>query len=83
MDPIDIVTSSIDKYLTDRIEEPKRRGPKGYDLGLKLRLLVYGILKRLYHTRELERHLKKHPNVLSDLGFDRLPHRTTIDRWKN
>ncbi|AEF95712.1 hypothetical protein [Methanotorris igneus] len=60
MDAVKIVITLIDKYLTDKIEQPKRRGPKGYDLVLKLRLLAYGVLKGLYYTRELVRYLKKY-----------------------
>jgi len=82
MNPVEIVITSIDKYLTDKIKQPNRRGPNGYELVLKLRLLVYGVLKGLHYTRELERHLKKNPDISKELGFAAVPHRTTIDRWK-
>ncbi|WP_157209557.1 hypothetical protein [Methanotorris igneus] len=41
----------IDKYLTDKIEQPKRRGLKDYDLVLELRLLVYGVKRIVLYER--------------------------------
>jgi len=63
MNPVDIVITTIDKYFTDKIEQPRRRGPNGYELMLRLRLLIYGTLKGIHHSRELERHMGKHLDI--------------------
>ena len=82
MEALDIVKEVLTDKLIAGIELPIHSGPRGYLLILRLRLLLYGHLKGYLSTRKLRRHLKKHPEVLKQLGFKTLPNRRTIDRWK-
>ena len=61
---------------------PIHPGPKWYVLILRLRLLFYGHLMAIFSTRKLRKHLRKKPEMLKRLGFQTLPDRRTIDRWK-
>ena len=83
MKAIEVVLHSVHKNISEEIVIRVRPGPKGYPLFLKLRLLLYGILKEIFYTRKLYNHLKKHPEILKLLGFNRLLNRRTIDRWKH
>lgn len=82
MEALNIVKEVLTNKLIACLELPSHSGPKGYPLILRLRLLLYGHLKGYLSTRKLRRHLKKHPEVLKQLGFKTLPNRRTIDRWK-
>lgn len=80
MQTIDVVLGTINKFTVSQVWY-LRRGPKGYGLLLKFRLLVYSVLKEIFSTRRLIKHLKKRPYVLKRLGFDKMPCRRTIDSW--
>lgn len=82
MEALDVVIEVLHKNVTNEIVVVVRRGPKGYGLLLKLRILLYAILKEIFSTRELVKHLKKRRYILKRLGFKTLPHKRTIDRWK-
>lgn len=82
MQAIDVVRETINKKIAEKIVVVLRRGPKGYSLMLRLRILLYGILKEFFQTRDLIRHLKKRPKVWKKLGFKTRPSRSSIDRWK-
>lgn len=83
MEALDIVKQLLHKNITNEIAVIVKRGPKGYGLLLKLRLLLYATLKEVFSTRKLIKHLKKRPKILKQLGFKKLPHKRTIDRWKH
>lgn len=82
MQALEIVLKVLNKNIVEKVSEKKRRGPKGYNLLLRLRLLLFGVLKELFETRNLIRHLRHNPNVIKKLGFDNTPSRKTIRRWK-
>jgi hypothetical protein len=77
-----VVLNLLNKNVVEKVSEKKRRGPKGYKLLLRLRLLLYAVLKELFETRNLIRHLRQNPNILRNLGFSKMPSRKTIRRWK-
>lgn len=82
MEALDVVKAVLHKNVTDEIVVAIRRGPKGYGLLLKLRLLLYATLKEMFSTRKLMKHLKKRRHILKQLGFKKMPDKRTIDRWK-
>jgi hypothetical protein len=43
--------------------------------------LLYSVLAEIFSTRELIKHLRKHPAILKRFGFPRLPCRRVIDGW--
>lgn len=81
MEALDVVLNVLHKNVTDKIV-CKRRGPKGYGNHLKLRLLLYAVLVEIFSTRMLIKHLKKRSRIPLKLGFNRVPDKRTIDRWK-
>lgn len=82
MEALDVVLAVLHKNIADEIAIAVRRGPKGYGLVLKLRLLLYATLMEIFSTRKLVKHLKKRSRVLKWLGFKAMPNKRTIDRWK-
>lgn len=82
MEALEVVKEVLTKKLIDWIKIPNRRGPKGYKLILKIKLLLYAHLKGIFSTRKLVEHLKKRPEVVKQLGFEKMPSKRTIDRWK-
>lgn len=82
MEAIDIVLDLVNKNITEQIVVVTRRGPKGYALLFRLRMLLYAMLKEFFFTRELVAHFEKHKRLLHRLGFKRIPHRKTLARWK-
>lgn len=82
MEALDVVHHVLHKNITQEIAIVIRRGPKGYGTLLKLRLLLYGTLQEFFSTRKLVKHLRKRSEVLKKLGFETLPDKRTIDRWK-
>ena len=76
-----IATSVIHKNLIIKVQR-KRTGPKGHGLLAIIRLLVYAVLTEYFHTRFLEKHLRKRKHVWRALGFESQPSRAAIDRWK-
>ncbi len=82
MEALDIVNEVITHKSIAQINIKLHPGPKGYILLLRLRLLLYAHLMALFSTRRLAKHLKKRPEKLKFLGFQKLPDRRTIDRWK-
>ena len=83
MEALDVVLQVLHKNFANEIVVPVRRGPKGYALLLKLRLLLYAMLVEIFSTRKLHKHLKKRRNILRRLGFEQLPDKRTLDRWKH
>jgi len=82
MEALNVVLQVLDKSFTEKIVIFVRRGPKGYGLLLKLRLLLYAMIIEIFSTRKLVKHLKKRPLIFKKLGFGSLPDKRTIDRWK-
>lgn len=83
MEALNVVLHTLHKNIADEIVVQVRRGPKGYALVLKLRLLLYATLKEIFSTRKLVKHLKKRPEIIYQLGFEKIPDKRTIDRWKH
>lgn len=82
MEALNVVNEVLTDKSIAKIQVRKHPGPKGYVLILRLRLILYGHLMALFSTRKLRNHLKKRPEILKRLGFQTLPDRRTIDRWK-
>jgi IS5 family transposase len=82
MEALEIVKDILTDKSISQIKRRVRPGPKGYKLLLKLRLLLYAHLNGYFSTRKLRKHLKKRPEMLKSLGFQALPDKRTIDRWK-
>lgn len=58
-----------------------RRGNPGYPRLQAIRLLVYARLKGIRTDKGLIRYLKKSRHAVRALGFNGIPHRTTVGRW--
>lgn len=82
MEALDVVEEVVSHKSIAGLAFNRRPGPEGYPLLKRLRMLLYGHLKGYLSTRKLRRHLQKNPRQLKRLGFDKLPDRRTIDRWK-
>lgn len=82
MNAIEVVKNTINKNVAEKIVIVVRRGPKGYSLYLRLRILLYAMLMEIFETRNLVRHLKKNPYIIMKLGFKKMPSKRTLDRWK-
>lgn len=82
MQALDVVNEALHKNVTDEIVVQIKRGPKGYGLLLKLRVLLYATLVEIFSTRKLMKRFKKRPYILKQLGFSQLPSKRTVDRWK-
>ncbi|MFH1645245.1 MAG: transposase [Candidatus Omnitrophota bacterium] len=80
MQTVDVVLGVINKSTVKKLNLI-RRGPKGYGLLLILRLLLYSVLKEIFSTRELVKHLKKRRRVWKKLGFNKIPCRRSMDDW--
>lgn len=80
MQTIDVVLKVINKTTVAQVWY-LRRGPKGYGLLLIFRLLIYSVLKEIFSTRRLMKHLRKRPHVWRKLGFKKMPCRRTVDGW--
>ncbi len=66
----------------ETVPERKGRGRKGYgNLGIA-RMLVYSQAKDVHTDKGLIRHANNNMQDIRRLGFDKVPHRTTIGRWK-
>jgi len=82
MEALDVVLEVLHKNITEDIAIIVRRGPEGYGLLLKLRLLLYAMLMETFSTRKLLKHLMKRPSIWRKLGFKTCPSKRSIDRWK-
>lgn len=82
MEALDIVNEVLTHKVIAQIEIRIHPGPEGYILMSRLKLLLYGHLMAIFSTRKLINHFKKRPKMLKRLGFQTLPDRRTIDRWK-
>lgn len=76
----EIVREIINK--TNCPERPKQPGNPGYSWILVVRLLVYAIIKGVYSNKGLHTHLTNNPDIAKQLGFTKIPNRTTISRWR-
>lgn len=74
----ELVRALINKKVIP--EQIVRPGNPGYSLISMARLFAYAFLKGIRNDKALIRHLKNNPNVVRKLGFERIPHRTTIGR---
>lgn len=81
MQALDVIVGVVNKRFLQSLYL-KRRGPKGYGMVRIFRLLLYALAKRLFQTRTLLTYLKKHPSEMRKLGFEKLPHRKSVDDWK-
>ena len=59
MQALEVVMGLLDKNIVEKITEKTRRGPKGYKLLLRLRLLLYAVLIEVFETKNLLRHFEK------------------------
>lgn len=82
MESLDIVKEVLTDKFIACIEMPVHPGPEGYELVLRLRLLLYAHLKGYFSSRKIRKHFIKNPKVLKQLGFRTIPNKRTIDRWK-
>lgn len=82
MQALTVVMEVLNKNVVEKVTEKPRRGPKGYKLLLRLRILLYAVLAEIFETRNLVRHLRKKPYIWKNLGFRTLPSKRTLDRWK-
>ena len=80
MQTVDVVLGVLNKPVVQQLCFV-RKGPKGYGLLLIFRLLLYSVLKEIFSTRKLIKHLKKRPRIWKKLGFAKLPTRRAIDNW--
>jgi hypothetical protein len=77
--------ATIIKLVINKVTVPKERrgrGRKGYGNVRRARLLVYAKSKGIHTDKGLIRYLKKNKKDVKELGFERIPHRTTVGRWK-
>ncbi len=82
MQALEVVIEVLNKNIVEKVSEKTRRGPKGYKLLLRLRLLLYAVLIEVFETRNLARHFEQKSFALAKLGFKKMPSRRTMDRWK-
>src|SRR5215216_5489356 len=69
-----------ENYVVLPPSKPKRGKPRFYS-GLSFLLLsVVAVALRTFKDSELHRLLERDPGLRNQLGFQRLPHRTTIGR---
>ena len=80
MQTVNVVIGVLNKSCVEQINFV-RRGPKGYGLLPIMRLLLYSVLKEIFSTRLLVKHLKKRPCVWKRFGFRRIPSRRSLDDW--
>jgi len=69
MQALDIVLDVLNINIVEKVSEKTRRGPKGYKLLLRLRLLLYAVLIEIFETRNLVRHFEQNGFALAKLGF--------------
>jgi hypothetical protein len=77
------------KEIVGEVEEPgdwRRRDPKhpgGRDVSYGFRTMLLVLLLMVYHRkeyREMEAHLNNNPDLLRELGLDRSPGKSTMQR---
>jgi hypothetical protein len=81
MQALDLIVGVVNKRFLQGLYR-KRRGPKGYGIVRILRFLLFSLAKRMFETRTFLDYLEKHPHEMRVLGFTELPHRSTVDEWK-
>jgi len=64
------------------VPQKSGRGRRGYGNLLIARLLIFAILARIFTNKGLRTYLEQHSDIVKQLGFQKIPHRTTISRWK-
>jgi hypothetical protein len=79
----EIINKIITPEMIKQIPKRKRVGRNGYNIELRIKLLLYAFLKGIHSNRALVLHLQNNPQVLTALGFKSCPGRRTIDRWKS
>jgi len=74
------VSSLINKSTCP--ERPNQRGYPGYSWILVARILIYAAIRGFHNNSAIVVHLKNNPDIAKALGFETIPHRTTISRWR-
>lgn len=69
MQALNVVSDVLNINIVEKVSEKTRRGPKGYKLLLRLRLLLYAVLIEVFETRNLVRHFEQKSFALAKLGF--------------
>lgn len=64
------------------VPQKSGRGRIGYGNLLIVRLLIFAVLTRIFTNKGLRTYLEQHQDTARQLGFHKIPHRTTISRWK-
>jgi len=80
INPHEIIRIFVNKSIVPH--KKRGRGRPGYPLIAIARLFVYAVLIRCLTDKGIVRHLLKRPYVVKALGLKRVPHRTTIGRWR-
>ena len=80
INPHEIVRIFVNKSIVPY--KKRGRGRPGYPLIAIVRLFVYAILIKCLTDKGLIRHLTKRPYVARTLGLSKIPHRTTVGRWR-
>ena len=81
MQALDVIAGVVNKKFLQSLYK-KRRGPKGYGHARVIRLLCYAQTVQIYENKTLVKHLTKHPEIVRKLGFNTVPGRRSIRRWK-
>jgi hypothetical protein len=81
MQALNVIVGVVNKRFLQSLYR-KRRGPRGYGIVRILRFLLYSVAKHIFETRTFLDYMQKHPHEMRALGFDKLPHRSTVDDWK-
>jgi transposase len=79
MEAYELVRVVVNKTVVSK--KTRSRGNPGYPMLQAIRLLVYAKLKRIGTDKGLIRHLKRNRKAVKALGFNQIPHRTTVGRW--
>jgi len=66
----------------ETVPQQTGRGRRGYGNVVRVRALVYQHTKKIHRDKRLIRHLEKKEQAVKILGMEKIPHRTTVGRWK-
>jgi hypothetical protein len=78
-DLLELIQQIKENYIEP--EQKRKRGKPRKYLGLSLLLVaVVAVVMKMFKSSELHRLLKKDEQLRKEMGFEKLPHRTTIER---
>src|SRR5215510_7143759 len=77
---LSLVNRVKENYQTPPPARPKRGKKPDFSALSFLLLAVVAVTMRTFRDSELHKLLEKDPRLLQELGFERVPHRTTIGR---